>query len=392
MTHPTTGVLIVAAGKGLRAASGGIEMPKQYQMIGDATVLERSIRCFVDREDVRSVTVVIHPDHDALYRALDIQHPKLTSPVTGGDERSDSVRLGLEALSGEPPELVLIHDAARPFVSQSVIDQVISAAQATGAAIPCLPVVDTLKAVNGDGTLSSTVDRSKLRAAQTPQGFKFEAILDAHQKAVHSGLAFTDDAAVAEWQGVAVAEVVGEKGNLKLTTAEDLKAAQPPSPPPIVRVGQGYDVHAFADDRPLFLGGVEIPHTRGLAGHSDADVLLHAITDALLGTLANGDIGSHFPPSDAAWKDAVSDQFLVHACALSAEDGGVIQHVDATIICEAPKIGPHRDTIREKIADIMDLNLRSVSVKATTSERLGFTGRREGIAAMATVTVEYPRA
>ena len=302
----------------------------------------------------------------------------------------DSVRLGLEALAKHEPEIVLIHDAARPFVSAEVISRAIAAARAHGGALPVLPVTDTIKKVDDEGTILETLDRDTLRAAQTPQTFRFGPILDAHRAAAAAHLTFTDDAGIAEWAGLPVHAVAGDANNRKLTLPEDFDAPAAPPPPHETRVGSGFDVHAFGPGDAVILGGVALPHDRALKGHSDADVVLHALTDAIFGTLADGDIGSHFPPSDPQWKGANSRIFLEHAVDRLDARGGALRHVDLTIMCERPKIGPHRDAIRVSIAEILGLAIGRVSVKATTTERLGFLGRGEGIAAMATVTVRFP--
>jgi 2-C-methyl-D-erythritol 4-phosphate cytidylyltransferase/2-C-methyl-D-erythritol 2,4-cyclodiphosphate synthase len=306
------------------------------------------------------------------------------------------VRAGLEALSSRAPDKVLIHDAARPFVDASLITRVIDGLAAHQAALPCLAVTDTLKKTRG-GRVVGTVDRSELARAQTPQGFRYDAILDAHRAATAQGLPeFTDDAGLAEWFGVEVAMVEGSEANRKLTTAEDLRLAdelmqlEAGARAGSIRVASGYDVHAFGPGDSVMLCGVKIPHSKKLLGHSDADVALHALTDALLGTIADGDIGAHFPPSDARWRGASSELFLKHAAERIAAKGGSIVNVDVTLLCESPRIGPHRDQLRARIAEMLALDISQVSVKATTNEGLGFIGRGEGIAAMATATVRLP--
>jgi 2-C-methyl-D-erythritol 4-phosphate cytidylyltransferase/2-C-methyl-D-erythritol 2,4-cyclodiphosphate synthase len=288
---------------------------------------------------------------------------------------------------------VLIHDAARPFVSAGLIARALKAARDKGAAIPGTPVTDTIKQVAEDSRIVATPERATLRAVQTPQAFRLGLILAAHRAALDDGAReLTDDAAVAEWAGHCVFVFPGDSANLKLTTQEDFLRAEAKllHDLPDVRTGQGFDVHAFGEGDHVWLGGVKVPHDRGLVGHSDADVLLHAITDAVLGAIASGDIGAHFPPSDQQWRGARSELFLAHAVGLVAAKGGRLAHVDATLICESPKVGPHRVAIREKIASILQLPLDRVAVKATTSERLGFTGRQEGIAALAIATVRLP--
>jgi len=387
--------LIVAAGRGARAATDATQ-PKQYCEIGGAPMLTRTLSAFAAHPGVDDILVVIHPDDVALYGAASTAFTSDILPaVMGGARRQDSVRLGLEALAGEPPDRVLIHDAARPFADARLITRVIDALATSPGALPCLPVTDTLKR-EADGRVAGTVSRAGLFRAQTPQGFDFQSILTAHRAAARdSTLDFTDDTSVAEWFGLNVAIVEGSEDNRKLTTAEDLMIAgrlmlQGGALAGTVRVGSGYDVHRLGPGDAVMLCGVRIPHTRTLLGHSDADVGLHALTDALLGTIADGDIGAHFPPSDARWRGASSDKFLKDAGERITAQGGTIVHTDVTLICETPKIGPHRDAMRGSIADILGLALSQVSVKATTNERLGFVGREEGIAAMATATVTLP--
>ena len=300
------------------------------------------------------------------------------------------MRNGLEALAADgAPELVLIHDAARPLIDDSTIAAVIESLRDKPGAIAAVPVADTLKRGNG-GTICATVDREGLWRAQTPQGFRFPAILEAHRSA--AGLSLTDDAAVAERAGLAIALVPSKEDNFKVTTPDDLTRATRAIMSSLwdVRTGSGFDVHRFTDGDFVTLCGLRVPHSHGLEGHSDADVGLHALTDAILGALAAGDIGSHFPPSDPRWRGADSAKFLRHAADLVAERGGVIAHADVTIICERPKIGPHRAAMAERIAEILGIELGRVSVKATTTEELGFTGRREGIAAQAVATIRLP--
>jgi 2-C-methyl-D-erythritol 4-phosphate cytidylyltransferase/2-C-methyl-D-erythritol 2,4-cyclodiphosphate synthase len=338
------------------------------------------------------VQPVIHADDAALYRAAAAGFD-LLAPVSGGATRQASVRAGLEALVIHAPDIVLVHDAARPFASAALIARAVHAAQETGAAIPALPVTDTIKRVAADGHISETLDRSQLRAVQTPQAFAFAPLLEAHRNAAAQGRDdFTDDAALAEWAGIKVAMFAGESGNIKITTPEDFARSEALQFPALgdVRTGTGIDVHAFGAGDHVIIGGVRIPHTQALTGHSDADVGLHALTDAILGALADGDIGAHFPPSDPQWRGASSDRFLKFAVERVTARGGRIAHLDLTIVCEAPKIGPHRDALRSAIAGIAGLDIGRVAVKATTSERLGFTGRGEGIAAYATATIRLP--
>jgi len=387
--------LIVAAGRGARASTDGSQ-PKQYCEIGGAPMLSRTLSVFAAHPRVQQILVVIHPDDVALYGDASAPFaPDILPSVTGGARRQDSVRLGLEALAENAPDRVLIHDAARPFVDEALVTRVIDALEQSPGALPCLPVTDTLKREEA-GRVAGTVSRDGLFRAQTPQGFHFDAILSAHRAAAQdSTLEFTDDTSVAEWFGIDVAIVDGSELNRKLTTAEDLMIAdrmmrQSTAPVGTTRVGSGYDVHRLGPGDEVMLCGVRIPHTKTLLGHSDADVGLHALTDALLGTIADGDIGAHFPPSDARWRGASSDRFLRDAGDRIAALGGRIVHADITLICETPKIGPHRDAMRGSVADILGLDLSQVSVKATTNEQLGFVGREEGIAAMATATVVLP--
>jgi 2-C-methyl-D-erythritol 4-phosphate cytidylyltransferase/2-C-methyl-D-erythritol 2,4-cyclodiphosphate synthase len=314
-------------------------------------------------------------------------------PANGGATRQDSVRAGLEALAGQRPDIVLIHDAARPFVTAALISRAIEAAGRTGAAIPAIAVTDTIKLIGASGNVEATPQRDRLRVAQTPQAFRFDAILDAHRRAAQQGRAdFTDDAALAEWAGLTVATFEGDPANMKLTTPEDFVREEARFGAMLgdIRTGSGYDVHAFGDGDHLMICGVRVPHSRGFLAHSDGDVGLHALVDAILGALADGDIGSHFPPSDPKWKGAASDQFLKYAVDRVSARGGRVAHLDVTLICERPKVGPHRDAMRSRIAEIAGLSLSRVAVKATTSERLGFTGREEGIAALASATIRLP--
>lgn len=388
---PSCIALIVAGGRGARF---GGSQPKQYAPLGGKTVLYHTVQAILASEKVDRVRVVIHPDDEALYESAlkGIRDSRLLFPVHGGGERQDSVRLGLESLQREGPDtfgpdLVLIHDAARPFVDVVTIERVIDGLATKHGAIPALPVVDTLKSGDGD-LVGTTVDRAGLFRAQTPQGFHFHAILRAHQAVI--GDILTDDAAVAESQKLPVALVAGTEDNFKITTPEDLMRAERQLPPMEPRTGQGFDVHAFADGDHVTLCGVQIPHDKALKGHSDADVAMHALTDALYGSIGAGDIGHHFPPSDPQWKGAASAVFLEHACAMIKARGGRIANVDITIICETPKVGPHREDMRSMLSAIMAIDLARVSVKATTSEKLGFTGRGEGIAAQALASVLLP--
>jgi 2-C-methyl-D-erythritol 4-phosphate cytidylyltransferase / 2-C-methyl-D-erythritol 2,4-cyclodiphosphate synthase len=338
------------------------------------------------------VQPVLNPDDAAMFNDA-VQGLQHASPAAGGATRQASVHAGLEALSSQKPDVVLIHDAARPFVSAALISRAIDAASATGAAIPAIAVADTIKLVDASGNIEATPERARLRIAQTPQAFRFDVILEAHRRAAREGRSdFTDDAALAEWTGLTVATFEGDAENMKLTTQEDFvrEEARLTSLLGDVRTGTGYDVHAFGEGDHLMICGVRVPHHRGFLAHSDGDVGLHALVDAILGALADGDIGSHFPPSDSRWKGAASDKFLRYAVDRVTARGGRIANLEVTLICERPKIGPLRDTMRSRIAEIAGLDISRVAVKATTSERLGFTGREEGIAATACATVRLP--
>lgn len=388
-TPKRTAAIIVAAGRGLRAGAGG---PKQYRSIGGKTVLARAMEPFCTHPDVFAVQPVRNPDDADIFDQA-VSHLTYQAPVSGGATRQASVRAGLEALASQAPDIVLIHDAARAFVTDKVISRAIDSALITGAAIPVVPVTDTIKVVDGSGAITATPDRAGLRIAQTPQAFRFDTILEAHRRAAREGRDdFTDDAAIAEWAGLTVTTFEGDVANMKLTTPEDFAREEARLGAMLgdIRTGTGYDVHALTDGDHLMLCGVRVPFNRGFLAHSDGDVGLHAIVDAILGALADGDIGSHFPPSDPKWKGAASDQFLKHAVSLVHQRGGRIAHLEVTMICEAPKIGPLREAMRAKIAEITGLPQSRVAVKATTSERLGFTGRQEGIAATAAATIRLP--
>lgn len=384
--------LIVAAGRGTRAARSGAG-PKQYAPIGGKTILERSVRAFTGHPGIDAVKVVIHPDDVAAYEhaVRAIGSPKLLPPVFGGATRQASVLHGLEDLSTSPPDGVLIHDAARPFISAATIASVIAALRDHSGALAALQVSDTLKRAS-DGLVTETIPRSGLWRAQTPQGFRFAPIFAAHRKAATAALdTFTDDAAIAEWAGLDVAIVEDASRNVKITTIEDLEVAEQQIASAMEpRVGTGFDVHRFCDGDHVWLGGVRIPHTHKLEGHSDADVVLHALTDALLGAIGDGDIGQHFPPSDQKWKGAASKLFLEDAVRRIRERGGRVGNVDITVLAEAPRVGPHRPAMQELIGGILGLPPSKVGIKATTTEEMGFTGRREGIAAMATALVFVP--
>ncbi|KAA0683961.1 bifunctional 2-C-methyl-D-erythritol 4-phosphate cytidylyltransferase/2-C-methyl-D-erythritol 2,4-cyclodiphosphate synthase [Roseomonas genomospecies 6] len=377
--------LIVAAGSGQRF---GAEQPKQYLDLAGKPVLRHTVEAFLRHPKVSAVRVVINPAFRDLYDAA-VAGLDLPEPVAGGASRQDSVRNGLEALADSAPDRVLIHDAARPLIDAATIDAVVAALDSHPAALAAVPVADTLKRGEA-GLVTGTVDRSGLWRAQTPQGFRFPEILAAHRDA--AGLELTDDAAVAERAGLPVALVPAREENFKVTTPDDLTRAARALDDALsdIRTGTGFDVHRFAEGDHVTLCGVRVPHSHALDGHSDADVGLHALTDAILGALCAGDIGSHFPPSDPQWRGADSALFLKHAAELVTARGGRIAHVDVTIICERPKVGPHREAMTARVAEILGMPADRVSVKATTTERLGFTGRGEGIAAQAVATVRLP--
>lgn len=399
MTSPSPiaiAALIVAAGRGTRAGDIGAP-PKQYRPLAGQPVLRRAIAPFSASARIDLIAVVIDPRDHPLYESASAGLPGLGAAVPGGESRQDSVRRGLEALADTAPEIVLIHDAARPFVSEALIGRMIDAARRHGAAAPALPVPDSLARAGAGGIRAGAVDRDGLHAVQTPQAFRFADILAAHRRAWQEGCRdFTDDAAVAAHAGLDVRLVPGEAGNLKLTVADDFAEAEMRLAARLlltqgdVRTGTGFDVHAFGPGDHIVLGGVRVPHERGLLGHSDADVALHALTDAILGALGDGDIGQHFPPSDMRWQGADSALFLADAAARVRARGGTIAHLDLTVIGEAPKVGPHRAAIVTRIAAIVGIEPARVGVKATTTERLGFAGRREGLAALASATIRLP--
>ncbi|CAI3934617.1 bifunctional 2-C-methyl-D-erythritol 4-phosphate cytidylyltransferase/2-C-methyl-D-erythritol 2,4-cyclodiphosphate synthase [Commensalibacter communis] len=381
-------LIILAAGVGKRFSKDGI-VPKQYIQLLGHPVIYHAVKAFLPHVDY------IQPvgDPDTLNSILlPLDSKKILSPIHGGKERQDSVKAGLEALSSLPedqqPDIVLVHDGARPNISAEIIHRVIDALKDYSAAIPAIPVAETLKR-NKDNIIGETVSRDGLFRAQTPQGFHFKPFLDIHRKA--AGSSATDDAALFEDVGLKVALVQGDENNIKLTYQEDLKRLEClMSNMMLPRIGSGFDVHAFEKDRPLYLCGIEVPHELGLAGHSDADVGLHALCDAIYGALAEGDIGAHFPPSDNQWKNADSKQFLIHAGERVRQRGGKIINIDLTLICERPKMRPHIEQMREKIAELLQIDVARVSVKATTTEKLGFTGREEGIACQAMTSILLP--
>jgi 2-C-methyl-D-erythritol 4-phosphate cytidylyltransferase / 2-C-methyl-D-erythritol 2,4-cyclodiphosphate synthase len=381
--------VIVAAGRGHRA---GGDLPKQYRHLAGEPVIRPTLAAFLAHPQIAAVQPVIHPDDEKLFDAAAAGLHALP-PVHGGATRQASVRAGLEALDGSAPDIVLIHDAARPFLTGDLISRAIIAGKTHGAAVPAVAVADTVKKIDERDMVTETLDRSRLRMVQTPQAFVFGLIVEAHRRAAAAGLEdFSDDAALAEWAGHRVNVFAGETANVKLTTDDDFTRAEIVRVAALadVRTGNGFDVHAFGDGDHVMLGGVRIPHARGLTGHSDADVALHALVDAILGALADGDIGMHFPPSDPQWRGAASERFLAFACERVRARSGVIAHLDVTIVCEAPRVAPHRDAIRARIAAIAGIPVTRVAVKATTSEKLGFTGRSEGMVAMATATVRLP--
>jgi 2-C-methyl-D-erythritol 4-phosphate cytidylyltransferase / 2-C-methyl-D-erythritol 2,4-cyclodiphosphate synthase len=381
-----TAALILAAGSGLRAPG---PVPKQYRPLGGgSSAVTRSVEVMLAAPGLDLVQVVIAAADQAFYAAaIQTADRRLLPPVVGGATRQQSALHGLLGLEAHAPQRVLIHDVARPFVTGDVIGRVLAALAHGPAVIPALPVTDSLKRADAAGRITQSVDRRGLWRAQTPQGFAFCAILAAHRAAAAAGqAAMSDDAAVAEWAGLPIALVPGSERNLKLTTSEDLAMASA-QPVPDVRTGLGFDVHRFGDGDHVWLCGVRMPHSHGLEGHSDADVALHALTDALLGAVGEGDIGQLFPDTDARWKGAPSHLFLSEAVGRVHRKQAQVMNVDVTIICEAPRIGRFREAMRARLAGLLGVDTERVAVKATTTENLGFTGRREGIAALATATV-----
>ncbi len=380
----TVAALIVAAGRGTRAGPGG---PKQYRLLAGEPVLRRTLAAFAAHPGVDVVMAVIHPEDREAYDAAANGLPKLAIACAGGETRQASVRLGLEALSKLAPSRVLIHDGARPLVSAAIISRSIAALDTHQGALVALPVTDTVRRA-ADGFAGETIPRDGLWRAQTPQAFHFSSILEAHRKA--QGADLTDDVAVAAAAGIAVAMIEGDEANMKITSADDLaRAERMIAGGGETRTGMGYDVHRFGTGDHVTLCGVRVPHSHGLVGHSDADAGLHALTDAILGAIGQGDIGQHFPPSDAQWKGASSDRFLAHAVKLAEAAGARVVHVDVTLICERPKIGPVRDAMRARVAEILGIAVERISIKATTTEGLGFTGRGEGLAAQALATLSF---
>jgi len=378
----STTALIVAAGRGTRAGDGG---PKQYRKLGGIAVLARTMKAFIEHPGIDRIIVVIHPDDTDEYARHAPTHAKVSAPVHGGPTRAESVLNGLRTVTDSR---VLIHDAARPFVTASVISGVIDALDRDEGAVPTLPAVDAMRRIE-DGALAGMVPRDGICRAQTPQGFRCAALLPIMEAAAAGGklAALSDEAEALIAAGHSVAAVGGDPMNFKLTVPEDFTMAERLLAQPDIRTGQGYDVHAFGPGDHVILCGIKIPHDKGLKGHSDADVGLHTITDALLGAVAEGDIGRHFPPSDPQWKGVDSAVFLQRAVEIVTARGFTISNIDTTLICEEPKITPHAPAMIARVAEICALDLARVSIKATTSESLGFTGRREGIAATAVVTV-----
>ncbi len=377
---PETAGLIVAAGEGHRLGAG---IPKGFLQLGTSPLFLWSLRTFQGVEQIARIVLVVPADRQELARSLCQQAglTKVAAVIPGGRTRAESVYAGLENLSSQAPELVAIHDGVRPFVSPAIIIRTLGDAQRTGAAIAARPVTDTLKEVNSDGRVVGTADRAKFWQAQTPQTFRFSTIHDAYRQARAEGWEATDDAALVEKAGGQVTVVEDDPGNFKITLPEDWTRAQAlVAGPETVRIGHGYDVHRLAEGRRLMLGGVEVPHDQGLVGHSDADVVLHAIADALLGGVALGDIGTHFADNDPAFQDADSAALLAEVLRLVAEAGYRPVNVDVTIMAEQPRLALHIPAMRNRIAAILQLDAQAVSVKATTTEGLGFVGREEGIA------------
>ena len=389
-----TAALVVAAGRGVRAGGG---LPKQYRTVGGVPILRRTIDNLLNMPFFARVLCVIHPDDASLYAmAIDGLGAggRLLPPVTGGASRQASVKAGVEELSRQDCKRIVVHDAVRPFATADLFQRVLEGLAIAPGAIAALPVSDTLKRGSAHHMITGTVDRAGLFAAQTPQAFRADTLLAAHRLAATAEREdFTDDASLLEWQNQPVALIAGEVDNFKITAPADFARAEcllSANVPHVIRTGLGYDVHAFTDGDHVTIGGIRISHDRGILAHSDGDVVLHALTDAILGALSDGDIGRHFPPSDDRWRNASSDQFLAFAAARVREKGGFLINLDATLIAEAPRVGPHREAIRRKIAEAAMLPLSAVSIKATTSEQLGFIGRREGLAAMALATISLP--
>lgn len=379
----TIAALIIAAGRGTRFGS---VLPKQYAMLAGKPVIRHAVDAFKANSQIDCVLAVIHPD-DHLEYATATVGAEILPPVHGGATRQESVKRGLEALAELKPDFVLVHDGARPIVSNEIIERVIGALlNSADGVLPVLPIAETLKRIDETGHVTNTIDRTNVTRAQTPQGFNFQKLFDAHQK--YQGQSLTDDAAVLEQAGLRIATVTGDPENIKITEQHDLYATAQYLME--TRIGSGFDVHRFGEGDGVTLGGVLIPMDKSLLGHSDADVVLHAATDAILGALSDGDIGVHFPPTNIAYKDASSDRFLAFAIDRLEQRGGSLVHLDITVICEIPKLSPHRDKLQKSIAAIARVPVTRVSIKATTTEGLGFTGRKEGIACQATATLKVP--
>ncbi len=393
-SRPKIGVIIVAGGSGKRAIRAGDDRPKQYQPLNGKSVLAWTIESFLQSSLINWVIPVIGPEHKKFYDELGVQDEKLLPACLGGVERQHSSLAGLEALQPYKPDLVLIHDGARPLVSLDLIERVCTALNSHDASLPALAVTDTIKRSVSGNKVQKTEDRRQLWVAQTPQGFDFNKILQAHKAAANSLENFTDDASIAEWVGLDVVLVAGDDRTIKITNQQDFRRAEMlllEENQMETRVGSGMDIHQFEPGDKVRLGGVDIAHDAKLKGHSDADAALHVLTDALLGALAEGDIGTHFPPTDSQWKGEPSDTFLSFASNRVLARGGRIVHLDLTINCEAPKIGRHSAKIQTNIAKICGISPSRVSVKATTSEQMGFVGRREGLMTLGTATIEIPR-
>ena len=400
-------VIIVAAGRGNRAGGSKNSSPKQFQKVGGTSILARTLCKFARNAEIDYITTTIHKDDLRFWKNVQLEldqfltreeNQKILQPVIGGNTRQESVFQGLDSISKSTPTKVLIHDAVRPFLINETISELVQAISAESPAVlVAVPVVDTLKQVDDSQIVTGTMNRDGVWQAQTPQGFIFEIIYNAHLEAKKiERNDFTDDTAICEWAGIPVKIVEGERNNIKLTSKDDMRQADFQSKLEKyatladIRTGTGFDVHQFGEGSMLLLGGIKIKHDKKLIGHSDADVVLHALTDAIFGALAEGDIGFHFPPEDRTWKAANSMIFLERACERVTERNGEISHMDVTIICETPKIEPHRIAIKNKIAKICNLTEDRVSVKATTTEKLGFLGRGEGIACIASATIRLP--
>ncbi|MCF6344118.1 MAG: bifunctional 2-C-methyl-D-erythritol 4-phosphate cytidylyltransferase/2-C-methyl-D-erythritol 2,4-cyclodiphosphate synthase [Devosiaceae bacterium] len=387
-------IIIVAGGRGTRANTKSDDLPKQYKSINGVPVLKRTISKFLNIDFIDFIIPIIHKDDEKLYSSLNLHDDRLLDPIAGGKTRQLSVFEGLKALEKHQPDLVLIHDGARPFIEQQTVNNVVIALQEYQAVLPVTNVIDSIKRSSNGKIIGGSEDRTQLYAAQTPQGFHFESIYNAHKKAISFSDSFSDDSAIAEWAGIEVAMCEGSVENIKITTVKDfLRAERILDMRQIMetRVGTAYDVHQFKKGNEVILGGIKIPHNAKLKGHSDADAVLHVLTDAILGALALGDIGTHFPPSEKKWKGEPSTTFLKFAVSELVKRNGRINVLDVTIIAEQPKISPHTQKIRQSIANICNISIDRVSVKATTSESMGFLGRKEGLATMASATIELPR-